>query len=139
MPVRIKKGQALNTINMTPVIDMVFLLLIFFLVASRFAEVDRHLAVVLPSASEAKPLVASPTELFVNVDQIGSYFVDGRSVDSQELEAVLRQAVANNPATQNVIIRADKRVVFDAVVVVMNLCNRTGVHSYSVTTANEED
>ncbi len=137
MAIQIKKGEALNTINMTPVIDMVFLLLIFFLVASKFSEEERQLAVVLPAASEAKPLVAAPTELFVNVDQGGLYFVDGHVVNEQELETVLRQNVANNPATQNVIIRADKRVVFDAVVVVMNLCNRAGVHSYSVTTAND--
>jgi biopolymer transport protein ExbD len=137
MAVRIQKGDALNTINMTPVIDMVFLLLIFFLVASRFAEEERHLAVVLPSASEAKPLVAAPSELFVNVDATGSFFVDGRRVDEQELESILRQSVVNNPATQSVIIRADKHVVFEHVVVVMNLCNRTGVHGYSVATADE--
>lgn len=139
MAVRINKGQALNTINMTPVIDMVFLLLIFFLVASRFADEERHLAVVLPSASEAKPLIAAPTELFVNVNQEGNLFVGGKQVTERELEDVLRQAVINNPSTQTVIIRADKRVVFDRVVVVMNLCNRTGVHSYSVTTANESE
>ncbi|MBM4004429.1 MAG: biopolymer transporter ExbD [Planctomycetes bacterium] len=137
MAVRIKKGDALSTINMTPVIDMVFLLLIFFLVASRFAEEERHLAVVLPSASEAKPLVAAPTELFVNIDAAGDFFVDGRRVNEQELESLLRQSVVNNPSTQSVIIRADKKVALERVVVVMNLCNRTGVHGYSVATADE--
>jgi len=137
MPVNIRKGQALNTINMTPVIDMVFLLLIFFLVASHFAEEERHLEVVLPAASEAKPLIAVPTEFFVNVSQEGQFFVDGRMLSEGELEAALRQAVVNNPTSQKVIIRADKRVVFDRVVAVMNLCNRTGVQSYSVTTAND--
>ena len=53
MAVNIDKGRALDSINMTPVIDMVFLLLIFFLVASQFAEEERSLEVVLPSASEA--------------------------------------------------------------------------------------
>lgn len=137
MPIKIHKGQALSTINMTPVIDMVFLLLIFFLVASHFAEEERHLEVVLPSASEAKPLIAIPTEFFVNVTEAGEFFVDGRVLDESELESALRQAVVNNPTSQKVIIRADKRVVFDRVVAVMNLCNRTGVQSYSVTTAND--
>ena len=54
-----------------------------------------------------------------------------------EVEAVLRQAVAINPAIQAVIIRADKRVLFDAVVAVMNACNKVGVRDYVVTTAAE--
>lgn len=137
MTVNIKKGEALNSINMTPVIDMVFLLLIFFLVASQFAEEERSLEVVLPSASEARPLTATPTEVFVNIDHEGKYFVDGRVMQIDEVEAVLRQAVANNPANQSVIIRADKRVPFDAVVGVMNACNKVGARDYKVTTANE--
>lgn len=137
MSVNIKKGEALNSINMTPVIDMVFLLLIFFLVASQFAEEERSLEVVLPSASEARPLTATPREVFVNIDHEGKYFVDGRVMQIDEVEAVLRQAVANNPANQSVIIRADKRVPFDAVVGVMNACNRVGARDYKVTTAND--
>lgn len=137
MTVNIKKGEALNSINMTPVIDMVFLLLIFFLVASQFAEEERSLEVVLPSASEARPLTATPTEVFVNIDHEGKYFVDGRIMQIDEVEAVLRQAVANNPANQSVIIRADKRVPFDAVVGVMNACNKVGARDYKVTTANQ--
>ena len=139
MAVKINKGKAFESINLTSVMDLVFLLLIFFLVASRFAQEDRELDVVLPSASEARPLTVAPKEMFVNVDKDGKYFVDGRIVGVEDLEAILRQAVANNPASQSVIIRADKRVVFDFVVGVMNACNKTGVHNYSVTTAAEGD
>lgn len=123
---------------MTPIIDMVFLLLIFFLVASQFAEEERSLEVVLPSASEARPLTATPKEVFVNVDRDGKYFVDGRTMLIDEVEAVLRQAVANNPGNQTVIIRADKRVSFDAVVGVMNACNKVGAKDYRVTTASDK-
>ncbi|MFO0902483.1 MAG: biopolymer transporter ExbD [Pirellulales bacterium] len=137
MAVKINRGRALDAINMTPVIDMVFLLLIFFLVASQFAEEERALKVVLPSASEARPLTQTPREIFVNVDHQGQYFMDGRVMQIDEVEAVLRQAVANNPVGQSVIIRADKRVLFDAVVAVMNACNKVGVRDYVVTTASE--
>ncbi len=135
MAVNIRRGRALDAINMTPVIDMVFLLLIFFLVASQFAEEERALKVVLPSASEARPLTMAPREVFVNVNHNGEYFMDGRQMEIDEVEAVLRQAVANNPANQSVIIRADKRVLFDAVVAVMNVCNKVGARDYVVTTA----
>ena len=51
MAVKIKKGTALGALSLTPLIDIVFLLLIFFLVATRFAEEDRERDVELPSAS----------------------------------------------------------------------------------------
>jgi biopolymer transport protein ExbD len=137
MAVQIKKSDALGMLNMTPLIDVVFQLLIFFLVATRFAQEDRELDVTLPHASEAQPLIAQASELFVNVDRAGKFYVDGHFRSPEELESVLRQAVANNPANQQVIIRADKRVEFDHVVTVMNLCNKTGIASYVVTTAEQ--
>ncbi len=138
MTVKIHKSTALGALSMTPLIDVVFLLLIFFLVATRFAQEDRELDVVLPSASEAQPLTEQPRELFVNIDHEGRYFVDGRTVTANEVEGILNRAVANNPASQSVVIRADRRVAFDYVVTVMNLCNRAGIADYSVTTKGED-
>ena len=137
MSVKINKGTAMGALSLTPLIDVVFLLLVFFLVATRFAQEDHELDVILPSASEAQPLIAEPKELFINIDQHGEYFVDGRSMSRDEVEEVLRQAVANNPVNQSVVIRADKRVQFDFVVAIMNLCNRAGARDYSVTTQND--
>ena len=137
MTVRIKHGRALGSLSMTPLIDVVFLLLIFFLVATRFAEEDRELDVVLPSASEAKPLTVQPKELFINIDHLGHYFVDGKVLASDEIEHVLKQAVTNNPMNQSVIIRADKRVPLDHVVFVLNACNKKGIFDYSLTTEGQ--
>ena len=133
MAVKIKRGQALGTLSLTPLIDVAFLLLIFFLVATRFAQEDRELDVVLPAASEAKPMTVQPRELFVNIDHAGNYFVDGKTLTSDEVEAVLRQAATDNPVNQSVIIRADKRVQLDYAVFVMNLCNKVGIYDYRLT------
>ena len=86
MAVEFKRGTALGVMNLTPLIDVVFLLLVFIMVTARFEKQDRELDVILPSASEAKPLMAEPTEIFVNVDQDGSYFVDGRTMRAEEVE-----------------------------------------------------
>ena len=134
MAVKIRKSRALDSLSMTPLIDIVFLLLIFFLVATRFAQEDRELDVLLPSASEAKPLIVQPKELFVNVDKDGQFYVNGKIITAEEVEHVLRQAIADNPVSQSVIIRADRRVEFDYVVTVMNLCNRVGILDYTVST-----
>ncbi len=139
MAVRIRKSSSLEVLNMTPLIDVVFQLLLFFLVATRFAAEDRELDVMLPAASEAKPLIAQPRELFVNIDHQGQYFIQGKIVSGDEVEHILRQAAADNPANQSVIIRADRRVQLDAAVFVMNACNKAGIFDYTLTTSGEEN
>ena len=97
MAVNIKRGSALDQLPLTPLIDVVFNLLIFFLVATRFAEVERELPVALPQASEARPISARPSELFINIDAAGTYFVTGQIVSLAELDAKLHQARARRP------------------------------------------
>jgi len=138
MAVNIKKGQALASLSMTSLIDVVFLLLIFFLVATRFADEDHELDVVLPSASEAKPLIATPKVVFVNIDKDGRFYMAGKAVGPDEIERGLVRAVADNPVNQSVVIRADRRVQLDAAVTVMNICNKVGIADYSLTTETSE-
>ena len=134
MAVKIDRGQAAGLINMTPMIDVVFQLLLFFLVASRFADEERQLKVMLPQASEAKSLLAKVDLFTVNVDRQGDYFVDGRSVSPGQLEGRLRQLATNNPGRQSVEIRADRRCQWEHVVLVMNLCNKVRIRDYRVAT-----
>jgi biopolymer transport protein ExbD len=135
MAVQVKSSRALSALNLTPLIDVVFLLLVFFLVASRLSEEDRKLDVVLPSAGSAQPMTAEPREIIVSIDQSGKFFLDAKVVTEQELKGILEKAVADNPAQQSVIIRGDRRTPFQYVVTVMDLCNQAGVSNYSVTTA----
>jgi biopolymer transport protein ExbD len=134
MAVQIDTGKALSTLSLTPLIDIVFLLLIFFLVATRFAEEERELDVLLPDASEAQPLTSKPGELFINIDQQGRYYVTGKILTLEELDRALRTASVNNPGRVSVIIRADKRVVWNYVVAAMNACNKAKIRDYRVTT-----
>lgn len=106
--------------------------------ATRFAEEDRELDVLLPSASEAQPLTVAPKELFINIDNNGRYFVAGKTIGTDEIEGILQQAVRDNPVNQSVIIRADKRVSLEHAVYVMNMCNKVGIHDYSLTTEGQQ-
>ena len=135
MPVQFQSGNSLTSLSLTPLIDVVFLLLIFFLVATRFAEEERELDLPLPDATEAQPLTVEPQEIFVNIDQAGQYVVSGQQVSLDELEQILNRAAANNPVHQSVIIRADKRVPFDFVVQAINLCKKVGIRKYMANTA----
>jgi biopolymer transport protein ExbD len=137
MAVKIDKGFACGNINMTPMIDCVFLLLIFFLVATTFEEAkeqaEKQIDIVLPQASEAVPLTAKPKELVVTVDQSGKFIIEAHQLTEPQLLGVLNQAKANNPGRQSVIIRADKRCPFEFVMTVMNACNKAEIRDYKVT------
>ena len=137
MPVTLKKSRALESLSMTPLIDVVFILLIFFLVAARFAQEDRELPVQLPSAKSAVPMTMEPQIMIVGVDDQGQYVLNGRTIPIDEVETNIRQAVTNNPVNQTVIIRGDKRVPFQHVVSLMDICQRLKVPTYKVTTAAE--
>jgi biopolymer transport protein ExbD len=139
MPIQIQKSRALASLNLTPLIDVVFLLLVFFLVASRFAQEDRELPVQLPSASSAMPMTVEPQEIIVNIDSQGGFFVDGKSLNASALENLLVESLIQNPMSQTVIIRGDGRVDFQSVVTVLDLCNRLGVPSYKITTSNDTE
>jgi biopolymer transport protein ExbD len=133
MAVKIKKGAALASLSLTPLIDVVFLLLIFFLVATEFAEEEREFKVLLPDASEAQPLTSKPRELFINIDSQGRYYVTGKVLTLGELYSVLKLAWVNNPGRASVIIRADKRCRWQYVVDAMNACNKANIRDYRVT------
>jgi biopolymer transport protein ExbD len=136
MAVQFKRSANL-AINMTPMIDMVFQLLIFFLVATRFMQQERELDMSLPSASESRPLTAAPREVFINIDHEGRYFIDGRFRLEEELEQVMRQAAANNPLTQTVVIRADRRTNWQSVATAINICKKVGIANYTAMMADD--
>ncbi len=74
MSVKIDKGRLAAGLELTPMIDIVFLLMIFFLVASKLDEDDRSLDVVLPQAAAAKPLTSQPREFVINIDRAGTVY-----------------------------------------------------------------
>ena len=138
MAVKLNKGTALALLDLTPMIDMVFNLLLYFMVVSHFANEERTLKVELPTGSMAMPLTAKPKELFVNIDQTGRYYIGARRLDELELARYLRQAAIDNPTNQTVVIRGDKRCPWDFVATAMRLCNEAGIRDYSASLSAEQ-
>jgi len=144
MAVKLNRGKALESLSLTPLIDVVFLLLIFFLLSTEFAEAKRQkeqaeekrLRIELPEASEARPLTSQPSQLYVHIDRDGRFYCKGHFVDEIELLRILKQAWRNNPGRQAVIIRGDRRCQFDYVVKVMNACNQAKIRDYKITVAD---
>ena len=135
MTVKINKGSEMMQLPVVPLVDTLFNLLIFFLVATRVAEAERELPVMLPSASEAQAITSKPHELIVNIDEKGHYFLAGqKSVTLHDLDLVLRAAWVDNPGRVPVVVRADRRCRWEYVVAAINLCRKNKIRDYRVTT-----
>ena len=131
----------ITDINVTPLVDVVLVLLIVFMITvptmvALDALKERELKVLLPQASEAKPLIAKPKELIVNVDAEGHYIVQQAKLTEPDLLRVLEQAHTDNPGRASVVIRADKNCRWQRVATVMNLCNKAKIRDYRVSVAD---
>lgn len=124
-------------INITPIIDMVFLLLIFFLVATKFSDQERDVRVDPPSSRNTRPVTAMSQEIVVNVTAVGRLLVGGVEIEFDELEQLLATAVAKNPR-QAVVIRGDKQAMLQLAVNVLDLCERHGIARTYLTTRQAE-
>lgn len=131
---KLKHQTSASTLSLTPLIDVVFLLLIFFLVTSEFENEEKRLDIILPSATSAVPMTGKPREIVVDVSQDGVVFLSGQPTELEELKRLLKVAAINNPTNQSVVIRADRATTFQPIVNVMDICNQTGISDYSVTT-----
>lgn len=114
------------SIEMTPMIDMVFLLLIFFLVATTFHQTEREMQIALPFAASAAPISSMLQELIVNVDKDGKIIVGGHAIGPERLQERVTQAVAANPE-QKVTVRGDRSVAYAHIVTVLDICKVAGI------------
>ncbi len=128
MAVRINKGSAMQQLPVVPLVDTLLNLLIFFLVTTKFAEVDRAMEAALADADAAKPVSAALGALYIDIDAQGRCYAGGSKdpVGPDELYRVLKTAWINNPQV-SATIRADKRCRWQFVVSAMNVCKRAKV------------
>jgi biopolymer transport protein ExbD len=114
------------SIELTPLIDMVFLLLIFFLVATTFHQEEREMQIALPFARSSAPISTMLRELVINVDAEGTIIVGGRRVDDETLGEMITEAVATNP-DQKVTVRGDRASAYANIVRVLDICKANGI------------
>ena len=132
MPIR-SNIEETPAVNLTPMIDVVFLLIIFFLVGTKFYELEREISVRLPEASDARPLTKPPQEIIINVARDGAITVNREAVTVATLVGLLRGARARYP-DQAVLVRGDREAQHQMVVNVLGACVRAGIHRMSIAT-----
>jgi biopolymer transport protein ExbD len=119
-------------INLTPMIDVILTLLIFFMAATKLYDWnEQKLDVQLPEVGQAKPITEAPAEVELKISQDGTVAFDGEVIGLRQIEERLRRARDNYP-DQSVIIRGDGRVAYQRVAEVMSACEAAGVRHLAV-------
>lgn len=119
-----------SPVNMTPIIDIVFNLLIFFLVATTMAQEERDASVKLPVASPFKTLSAPPQQIIINIRQDGTKIIASKPYTDAELEAVLAET-AKDPE-KRVLIRADRESFHKHFADVALKCKQVGISEMKI-------
>jgi biopolymer transport protein ExbD len=128
-------------VNLTPLIDVVFLLLIFFMVSTTFTK-DTHLSIDLPEASSQSILAANP-QIEILITQEGNFWINGVALINRE-QRTLRSAIAKvsrGDTAIPMVITADSATPHQSVVTAMDVAGQLGFSRLSITTtlANPAD
>jgi|TARA_B110000908_G_scaffold29404_1_gene34732 biopolymer transport protein ExbD len=129
---RQKDGEV--SVNLTPLIDVVFLLLIFFMVSTTFTK-ETHLSLDLPEAT-GEEKIDQPQQIEILIDAGGQYVIDGRSLVSTNIETLMKalETIANGDTTRPLVITADASTPHQAVISAMDAAGQLGFVHLSLTT-----
>jgi biopolymer transport protein ExbD len=118
-------------INITSLIDIMFLLLIFFMVSSTFKNQEEAIDITLPQAGTSSAQELDFTELVVSVE--GALLFNGEPLSLEDIKAQLKSVMADDPNAQ-VILRADAEAAWDPIVKVVDLAREVGVRNLVIPT-----
>jgi biopolymer transport protein ExbD len=121
-------------IQLAPLVDVLLLLLIFFLLTWNAARNENELDVKVPKASAAKEKAAPVGDVVVNVKADGNVVVNRRTLTSAELTDLLKSLVQLN-SEQAVIIRGDEAGAYKNIIGVLNICTDAGITNVAFATA----
>ena len=123
--------EELPALNLTPMIDVVFLLIIFFMVGTKFAEEERKIDVQVPSVGEATATIMVRQKRVVSVLRDGTVLLDEQQISIPELTSALRQA-QQGPHGLGVTVRGDADGSFQNVASVLSACRAAGVKDMAI-------
>lgn len=123
-------NEPYDDINITPMVDLTFVLLIIFIIMT--TATVQGIKVNLPKAS-ATPSLAKPKTKAVTITQDGTIYLDAYPVSLEELESLLRQYKAVDPALP-VVVKADAQIQYQRVVDVLDLMGKLEITQLGLVT-----
>lgn len=121
----IRERRRSPRVEIVPLIDIMFILVVFFIVSTTFRTEPAGIQVDLPRA--ATGAAHEQAELRITVTEQGTMFVNGTAASESDIQARVRTAVQSNPNTL-IIVSADRRVAYDHVVRAMDAARAAGGH-----------
>lgn len=128
-----RKTQSQEGVDVSPLIDMVFILLIFFMVSTTFIK-DMQIELDRPGASSSTP--ASTKSLRVFIDNSEKIYVDGQQVRAWVLQSKIREMISKQKS-KSILVVTDRKVSADKLVDVVDQCRLAGVKDIGVATEAE--
>jgi biopolymer transport protein ExbD len=122
--------------NITPLLDILLVLIIFFILTWNFSRDEKELAIRVPSAKQGQESKPRPGEIILNVMSDGSVVLNRRAYDGAGLTEVL-QRVAREFPDQVVILRADQAVPYKHVVGALDVCRAANIWNVAFATAKD--
>ena len=120
-------------LEMTSMIDVVFLLLIFFLVTWQFSRSEQDSKVKVPTSSQGKEETRAISEINVNIRQGGELVINGETLTENQLLAKLR-AIVDVHQNQPVRLRGDGDISYQTLMEVIDICQQAGIWNISFAT-----
>jgi biopolymer transport protein ExbD len=130
MPLR-NHFEDIPTLNLTSMIDVLMLLIIFFMVGTKFIENERQIELKLPQVQGQGAITAAPEKKVVNVYQDGEITLNHKSVTIEQLTAQLAAARSQYRAL-GVMVRGDGAASFQSVAKVLNACKQAGIADLAI-------
>jgi biopolymer transport protein ExbD len=125
-------------INMTPMVDVIICLLVFFMAATRLYDWDEsEFLVSVPEVAEASPASAAPDDLILVISKRGVVSIDGASYDLDQLVSRLREA-RGKYANQGVVIRGDASLAYQDLADVLSACDEAGIRNVRLPVRSRE-
>ena len=134
-----RQSDAEVSVNLTPLIDVVFLLLIFFMVSTTFTK-ETHLAIDLPESS-GEVRQEQPRQIEVVISKEGEFAINGESLINSQLDTIKRGLgkVSEGDSGMPLIITADANTPYQSVVTAMDAAGQMGFANLSMTTRKETE
>jgi biopolymer transport protein ExbD len=129
--IRDVQGESEEPFNLVPLMDMAFNLLIFFMAATSFTQIEKDMNVQLPRTAPFQTMSAPPKQLVINIRQDGSSVVAGKTYTNDELARLIQTEIKPDP-NRAVLIRADERSLMKYFAGVATLCRRAGVSELKI-------
>lgn len=125
-------------VPLAPLIDIVFLTLIFFMLTSVYTTMEAEIGLTLPTAASAEVSDRTQGEIYINIRPDGAIVINEREVKTEELQDILKRVATYFPGG-SVIIRGDRQAALGRAILVLDACRKADIQNVSFAAVPPEE